>query len=54
MKTKLPPNAAEIAQAAPIATSGALGAEFWEEVEQRLERDAPAPVITPRPILKPR
>ena len=48
---KLPPNAEEIAQAAPIAVSGVVGAPFWEEVNTRLNQ-APEPKITPRKLQK--
>lgn len=48
-KEYLPPNAAEIAAAAPIAVSGVVGAPFWEEVTQRLN-ETPEPKITPRPL----
>jgi hypothetical protein len=50
-KTYLPPNAAEIAQAAPIAVSGVVGAPFWEEFSARLNQ-APEPKITPRKLQK--
>ena len=37
---KLPANAKEIAAAAPLAASGATGAEFWAEVARILEESA--------------
>lgn len=54
MHTKLDENTkAEIAKGAPLAASGVLGSEFWEEVQQIVENQ-PKPEISPRPGVEPR
>lgn len=42
---------AELAKAAPLAVSGATGAEFWAEVDARVEAELAAkkPEIAARP-----